>query len=247
MSADPELMANRVIDECSSTNDLARLLAERGCPDGTWVSARRQSAGRGRHGRKWEGIEGNLFLSVVSRIPDSRLWSWVPLTAAVGAAAALRERAPRMDIRIKWPNDLWVGGAKMGGVLCEAAANRNESFIVIGIGLNCLERPGGLDQETTSLSEAAGKAIHADEVRVAVLQGILEGLAELQARGTGLASRRYHQWAVFTPGMRVQWGVSPTRSGRVRGIGSAGELLVWADPGGMERLFAEDVRIRRAF
>lgn len=240
--ADPGFFANRVVDECASTNDLARSLAERGFPHGTWVSARRQAEGRGRHGRRWEGIEGNLFLSIVARISDPRLWSWVPLAAAVGAAAGLREYDRPLDIRIKWPNDLWLGGAKLGGVLCEAVGAHGGAFIVIGIGLNCVESPKGLCQEATSLSEAIGTRISADEVRRVVLGNILSVVGDLQSLGPEPIRLRYEKWAALAPGSRIEWGSSPARSGRVKGLGSAGELIVLDERGRVERLFAEDVR-----
>jgi BirA family transcriptional regulator, biotin operon repressor / biotin---[acetyl-CoA-carboxylase] ligase len=59
--------ANQLIEECASTNDLARELAEAGFPHGTWVAAKEQGRGRGRLGREWVGERGNLFLSVVLR------------------------------------------------------------------------------------------------------------------------------------------------------------------------------------
>jgi BirA family biotin operon repressor/biotin-[acetyl-CoA-carboxylase] ligase len=59
--------ANQLIEECESTNNLARELAEGGFPHGTWVAAKEQSGGRGRLGRQWVGERGNLFLSVVLR------------------------------------------------------------------------------------------------------------------------------------------------------------------------------------
>jgi BirA family biotin operon repressor/biotin-[acetyl-CoA-carboxylase] ligase len=77
-----------IVDRCSSTNDLARKLGEQGQPHGTWVSARVQEAGRGRLGRVWQGIEGNLFLSIVCRVGPPAIWTWVPLASAVGVARA---------------------------------------------------------------------------------------------------------------------------------------------------------------
>ena len=62
--------ANRVVERCVSTNDLARSLGEAGAPHGTWVSAKVQEAGRGRLGRKWESLEGNLFLSLIARLEN---------------------------------------------------------------------------------------------------------------------------------------------------------------------------------
>src|SRR5689334_9561043 len=121
-------VANQVIDRCASTNDLARRLGELGYPHGTWISARAQDSGRGRLGRTWQGVEGNLFLSIVARVEPPRLWTWVPLATAVGIASALRARFTGLDLRIKWPNDLWIGRAKTGGILCEGIGSAQGTF-----------------------------------------------------------------------------------------------------------------------
>src|SRR4051794_23597950 len=101
-----EISPNTVLDSCESTNDCARALGEKGFAHGTWVSARRQTGGRGRLGRSWASIEGNLFLSLIVRIDRKDVWTWIPLAAAAGVVTALRARFENLDIRIKWPNDL---------------------------------------------------------------------------------------------------------------------------------------------
>src|SRR5689334_14176240 len=103
--------ANQVLEECDSTNRVARGLAVEGAEHGTWVSARVQTQGRGRLDRKWESTDGNLFLSIVARNIPMDLWSWIPLTVAVGVHRCLVGLFPEVAVQIKWPNDLWVGGA----------------------------------------------------------------------------------------------------------------------------------------
>ena len=137
------MIANQVIESCESTNDLARELGEAGYPHGTWISARQQSRGRGRLGRQWQSIEGNLFLSIIVRPEMRELWTWVPMATAIAIAEALRSLFPELPVQVKWPNDLWVHGKKLGGILCEAVGGRADSFIVIGIGLNCAVAPEG--------------------------------------------------------------------------------------------------------
>ncbi|MGZ3687626.1 MAG: biotin--[acetyl-CoA-carboxylase] ligase, partial [Bdellovibrionota bacterium] len=158
------MIANQVVDECESTNDLARALGEAGAPHGTWISARRQTRGRGRAGRDWQSEEGNLFISLVARVKDPALWSWVPLAAAVAVTRAVGRDFPEIPVRIKWPNDLWVRNRKLGGILCEGVGTR-EAFIVIGIGLNCASAPEILERPATSLSECANRPVTADVLR----------------------------------------------------------------------------------
>jgi BirA family biotin operon repressor/biotin-[acetyl-CoA-carboxylase] ligase len=234
--------ANQVLDECESTNDLARKLGEAGAPHGTWVSARRQTAGRGRVGRAWRTIEGNLFLSLVARVEEKAHWTWVPLTAAVGVARAVAPFASGR-VEIKWPNDLWISGAKLGGILCEAIGSRDGSFIVIGLGLNCFARPELPEQATADLG-----GVHADAIRGEVVDAILSALDELKASGPGPIARAYEEQAAFPRGTRVQW--QDTKSGATiegvtESLGPAGELRVAIEGRGTIPLYAEDIRAVR--
>lgn len=235
---------NQVVDSCGSTNDLARRLGESGFPHGTWISARRQEQGRGRLGRVWQGIDGNLFLSIVARLEPQALWTWIPLSAAVGVAQALRAGNPGLDLRIKWPNDLWISRAKVGGILCEGVGSAQGSFIVIGIGLNCVAAPerSQVDQEVTSLSAALGSRIDADSVRGSVIRGVLSALEELGSRGAGAIAERYSEYPALAPGTSIEWGSG--LQGWVVGLGPAGELVVRSSEGKEARLFAEDVKVR---
>jgi BirA family biotin operon repressor/biotin-[acetyl-CoA-carboxylase] ligase len=242
--------ANRVLDRCGSTNDLARELGEQGASHGTWVSARIQEQGRGRLGRQWQSLEGNLFLSVIARIPDKTVWTWVPMTTAIAIARCLSRRYPELPIRIKWPNDLWIHQSKLGGILCEAVGNRHGSFIVIGLGVNCAHAPQGLDQETISLTRALSRSVVADDVRSEIISSLLEALDELQTRGTSGIVRDYERWAALPPGSSIEWTQpsdpsAPPKAGVVRGLGPSGELIV-AGAEGEQKLYAEDVKIRKA-
>jgi BirA family transcriptional regulator, biotin operon repressor / biotin---[acetyl-CoA-carboxylase] ligase len=230
---------NTLIDRCESTNDLARRLADEGAPHGTWIAARMQSAGRGRLGREWRSLEGNLFLSWIARPTDPARVTWIPLMAAVSIAEELRARLA-IPLRIKWPNDLWLKGgvspAKIGGILCEGTPGQ----IVIGVGLNCAQSPRETETPATSLSAAVGREIFADEVLPWVVDALDRGIRE----PLGSIVEKYERWALFDRGTRVTWR-DGARRGRVQGLGPSGELLVRADDressGELERLFAEDV------
>lgn len=240
MNLELSTFANRVIEQCGSTNDLARKLGDAGYPHGTWVSARAQDAGRGRLGRKWESQRGNLLLSILCRMEPKTHWSWVPLATAVGIAEGLS--AFGSSVRIKWPNDLWLDGAKLGGILCEAVGSAKGSYIVIGIGLNCLHAPGNLDQETACLDRDP------DSVRPLVIQSVLSVLEDIQARGVVELSRRYETLAALRPGTEIQWTSIEKKmsfDGVVNGLGESGELRVQLPNGEQESLFAEDVKVRR--
>lgn len=113
-----------------STNVRARELAARGAPHGTLVTASEQSAGRGRQGRTWVAPTGRALLcSLVIRDPPRLL----PLATGVAIADVAGP-----DARVKWPNDVLVGGRKVAGILVEGRPQ--ERWAVVGIGLNVAVR-----------------------------------------------------------------------------------------------------------
>jgi len=163
-----------------STNDDARAAAGAGAPDGHLVLADAQRSGRGSRGRGWDSPGGtDLYLSAVVRtqLPLAQL---APLTLAVGlgvaeAADAFLPSGKRAAI--KWPNDVWVGRAKLAGVLVESASSGESSLpLIVGIGLNVNRRtfPAQLDTPATSLRLERGEP--ADRVQV-----LVELLARVEA------------------------------------------------------------------
>ena len=127
--------------ETGSTNADAMARALAGEPLPFWVSAGRQTAGRGRSGRAWESSLGNLHASLAIHL-DCELAraAQLSLVAGVAVAGALRALAPdprvAEPIQLKWPNDILIGDAKCGGILIESACDfrRKGLIAVIGIG-----------------------------------------------------------------------------------------------------------------
>ncbi|HEU4406138.1 MAG TPA: biotin--[acetyl-CoA-carboxylase] ligase [Polyangiaceae bacterium] len=128
-----------VLAETESTNDDAKRAAAAGAAAGTAFVADRQRAGRGRQGRRWHAEPGSsLLVSVVSR-PAVEAAALPPLALVAGLAVidALEAQAPGLDLRLKWPNDVWAAGRKIAGVLVEAAfAGGRASWAVVGVGVN---------------------------------------------------------------------------------------------------------------
>jgi len=117
-----------------STNARARELVEAGAPHGTVVTADEQTAGRGRQGRTWTAPPGkSLLYSAVLRPLDER-HLLLPLAVPLAVCEAAEQLAPGIECQIKWPNDIWVEGRKLAGVLIEAKPQ--DGWAVIGVGLN---------------------------------------------------------------------------------------------------------------
>jgi BirA family biotin operon repressor/biotin-[acetyl-CoA-carboxylase] ligase len=148
--------------DVSSTNSLAMVLAENGQPQGTAVVADRQTGGKGRRGRNWASPAGvNLYLSLILRpeLPPAAV-SEVPIIIAVAVARALERQDPPVMAGIKWPNDLYHDGKKLGGILCEMRTLGNHiQFLVAGIGINVnmVDMTEELSGTATSLVLAGGR------------------------------------------------------------------------------------------
>lgn len=157
-------------DAVDSTNAVAKALAEDGAEDGTLVWARRQTAGRGRHGRSWTSPEGNLYLSIVCRpgAPIDRLGQ-LSFVTAVAVADALEPRLPDgHKLQLKWPNDVLIDGCKVTGILLESAvgAGGEPTWVVIGVGVNLAHHPESTDSLTppSSLKALGARDISPESV-----------------------------------------------------------------------------------
>jgi len=145
------------LDEVGSTNEYAKAIAHE-VPEGTVVVAKRQTAGRGRKGRSWASPEGGLWMSVILKPPrvDPRL-------AFVGALAVVDTLADfGISAGIKWPNDVWVGGRKISGILVEGKAGE---YSILGIGLNVNNPiPNELRKNAISMIEFIGSKLPLESV-----------------------------------------------------------------------------------
>ncbi len=194
-----------------STNTVALRLAATGAPHGTVVLAERQSVGRGRRGRAWASVPGNLFISILVRPPAERPAGQLSFVAAVALGAMLAEVA---DIAFKWPNDVLCAAKKVAGILIEA----DRGAAVVGIGVNLAATPDGL-------AAMAGD-----------LGGRLDRIAAAEALCQAF-DRRYRGWLEegFAP-VRAAWLVHAAgldgqvsaggRTGRFSGLDADGGLIL---------------------
>ena len=218
-----------------STNQRAKELADRGAPHGTVVTADEQTAGRGRQGRSWVAPPGAaVLMSAVVR--DLESMSMLPLGAALGVCDAAEACAP-VRCAIKWPNDVWIDGRKLSGILVEGRPAAG--WAVVGIGLNVLtgedEFPEELRATATSLAAAGGSAGVAE-----ALDALVAGLDRwLCAPATDVLAAWRERDALR--GRRIEWGDG---EGVAAGVDDSGSLLV--DTGsGQVALGAGEVHLRR--
>ncbi|QLC26804.1 biotin--[acetyl-CoA-carboxylase] ligase [Parasphingopyxis algicola] len=148
-------MRIQTVAETGSTNDDVMALARKGEAEGFWLRAERQNSGRGRQGRAWDSVSGNLFTSTFVRLgQDDPPPAGLALVASLALIDAVRAFLPddlRDAVFLKWPNDLLLDGAKLSGILLE----REGDAVVVGIGVNLAQHPTGLDRPVTSLAAHA--------------------------------------------------------------------------------------------
>jgi BirA family biotin operon repressor/biotin-[acetyl-CoA-carboxylase] ligase len=223
-----------------STFEVAAARAGQGAPHGTVIAARRQTAGRGRQGRAWESPTGGLWLTLILRPPlvDVARPS-LALRLAAAAAEAIEERS-RCPIRLRWPNDLYVGERKLAGLLIEARwmGGRLESALV-GFGMNVRVAADSwtpeVRQRATSLHQH-GPEVTLDEMLEIVVGAMLDEIAapSVDVRG---------RCATLGRSVMVRRDDGSEVSGRAVDLGPQGSLLVETPAGPEEFWTCQEVRL----
>ena len=184
-----------------STNAEALARARAGERGPLWIAAARQTAGRGRCGNAWASEPGNLYASLLlsDPAPPAHLpeLCFVVALAARDAACAV---APQLaaKLKLKWPNDLLLDGAKVAGILIEAESVAAITAVAAGIGVNCAHHPENLPYPATSLA-ACGAAVTPDELLRALSRTMVLRLAQWD-RGSGFAAIR-SEWLAHAAGL----------------------------------------------
>lgn len=207
-----------LFDEVSSTMDVAHAAATKGAPSGTLVLAERQLGGRGRGGKEWVSRpRAGIWLTLVERPAEGVPVELLSIRAGLALAPALDRFAPA-PVELKWPNDLFAQGRKLGGILLEARwRDARAEWVALGVGVN-LKPPG-------EIGDAAGlrEGATAPEVLAAIVPALRRAAAlrgPLSAAELDAFARRD-----FAAGKSC----SEPAAGIVRGINDRGELLVEAD------------------
>ena len=194
--------------------------------------ARRQTAGRGRHGRSWHSDSGTLTFSLLlskDQLPDqSERWPQLALIAGLAVADTVAEIVPSELVKLKWPNDVYLDGGKLAGILIETVGPEKQ-HVVVGIGINV----------STDLSAADVEV----QQRARSLSGVSDELANTFSILPELVARfqhRLNEWVLqqidiadafsercFLTGRMITIGSASDRmTGVCRGINWAGELML---------------------
>jgi len=230
-----------VFSELDSTQEMARRLIDQLDEESvaipaTAILARRQRAGTGRGDRGWVSPEGGLYLTLLLRGLELETLARVPMVAAAAAASALADLGLHA-VRMKWPNDLLVGGSKLGGLLVHAR-HGDVRWCAVGLGVNvdgtpALDgHPGGLPP--TSVSEHLGPG-DLDDRLVALAGGFVRGVAE-HLVDPAPAVQLWRELLVHEEGapIRVRLSSGEVVAGELLEITSGGHLRIRTDAGDRE-------------
>ncbi len=233
-----------VHDAISSTNIDALARARGGERGPLWITARRQTAGRGRRGNAWVSAPGNLYATLL--LADPAPGEHAPELSFVSALAvldAVLDCAPALgaELALKWPNDVLCGGAKLAGILIEGEGVKGALAVAIGIGVNCRSHPKEAAYPATDLA-AAGADVSAEDLFWALSATMLRRLAQWD-RGAGFGAVRA-DWVARAVGIGADLRVRlPDREyfGRGEGMDEHGRLLLRLADGSLRAITAGDV------
>jgi BirA family biotin operon repressor/biotin-[acetyl-CoA-carboxylase] ligase len=223
--------------EATSTNDLAKRLADAGVAEGAVVVAARQTHGRGRLGRAWASPPGGLWCSVLLR-PGRGAHGLLSL--AVGVATAEAVEAAGVPAALRWPNDVLVAGRKVAGVLLEAAG----AAVVAGVGVNVRVSLEALPAEAA----AGATSLHlhtrdvAPEAVLASLLGRLEHWYGLWAREPAAVAAAWSARDALR-GRTVRAAGAEPVEGTADGITADGALIIRGSDGRPRTVVAGDVSL----
>jgi BirA family biotin operon repressor/biotin-[acetyl-CoA-carboxylase] ligase len=237
------------LDSCESTNDCAAALARHGAAEGTVVTARSQTRGRGTKGRAWHSPPGaGLYMSIVLRPPGTD-FSLLPLAVGLGVREGILE-ATGLAVGLKWPNDLVWNGRKLGGILCEAGGSEGGGrFAVAGIGLNLTQQegdfPGDIRATASSLRMAGARDESLERLAAAVWAGLDLRYADFRGGRTREILDAYRTASSFREGavLTLRLGEGAEVRGRWAGFDDRGWLVLDLPDGRAAFFSAEAVSV----
>ncbi len=230
-------------ESLASTNGTLKRLAMEDAPHGTMVVAQQQTGGRGRHGRKWHSPPGNFYGSILWK-PARPLTQWPSLSLVAGLALhrtvtqyLQQSHSTSVSLRLKWPNDLLLDGAKLAGILLESAT---DSSVIVGIGVNIAHHPEDTPYPATSL-HANGCYITADQLLKELRSFLAADYAIWQAMGMAGLRSAYQSCALPT-GSRVQVRLPDEKvEGRIEAIAEDGSLILELQNGTLRTIRSGEV------
>lgn len=232
-----------------STNLRAKLDAEKGAPQGALVVADMQTAGRGRRGRTWSSPAGtNAYFTLILKPdfePDKA--SMLTLVMAMAVAEGIRETCG-LEARIKWPNDIVIGGKKVCGMLTELSVQQEYiQHVVVGAGVNVgiQEFPPEIADTATCLEKECGRKVPRAQLIVHIMKAFEKYYEKFMETLDFSTLKEAYDNLLVNYGREVcVLDPKGEYTGISRGINSVGELLVELSDGSERAVYAGEVSVR---
>lgn len=244
----PEGFRHEALGEVSSTNLTCLERAREGDPGNLWITAERQSTGKGSRGRGWVSEEGNLYSSLLLKEPGPagglHTLTFVASLAIRDCLLALNG-AGLLHVTLKWPNDVLVNGGKIAGILLESHVLGGNRYVIIGIGINVAHHPDKTLHPATSLKREG-----IDISLEALLQHLARAMSDRLEQwngGQGIAKIR-SDWIAAAQGIGEMIeirmpasGGEKVLTGRFEGIDENGLLILGGAGGRREHISVADI------
>ncbi|MEE3370517.1 MAG: biotin--[acetyl-CoA-carboxylase] ligase [Planctomycetota bacterium] len=236
-----QVRSHETID--STNDDALEFCRHNSCPVPLLVATARQTAGRGRGSNQWWSSAGALTCSLVIQPANfgilEQQWPKASLVTGLSICLALDSLAGQQEVTLKWPNDVWMNGRKICGILIEVGGRRPAPTLVIGIGINVNNSFAGAPDElqgiATSLADTTGTVFDLTEVLVVVLGELERQLARLRDDDPQLAADWQARCALRGRSLELESGRQRVQ-GTCLGIDADGALSLQT-PVGQERFF----------
>lgn len=213
--------------ELESTNSKAQAWAAEGAPHGAVVLTEYQTHGRGQSGRIWQAAAGqNLLFSVILRpqMAPSKL-GLLTLAGSLAVAEALSPGVAPLNVQVKWPNDVLIGGLKCCGILSESSIGP-DLLVIVGIGLNVNQSvfPSDIADRATSVLVATGRTMDRATIMADILRRYEQQLALIDTQPSILIQRCTDRLFRIGQLCRVRSGHDQVVHGRIAGLSGKGGL-----------------------
>ncbi len=239
------------LPEVDSTNSELMRRCRAGALEPVLLLAERQTAGRGRLGRQWHTPAGSALTFSVALPMAPADWGGLSLAVGTSLAESLRTLTGA-DVRLKWPNDLWLHGHKLGGILVETAGSGTGAVrcVVVGVGLNVREPAPGWQPPASPGQALAARPpawladsaplLQAPAVLQAVAAPLVADLQRFEREGFAAFEKRFAPLDLLA-GREVV--LSDGRQGRASGVGRSGALRLEVD-GQLQEVVSGEVSVR---
>ena len=223
-----------VFSEIDSTNDEAHRLIRSGFTGSSLIVATTQNSGRGRRGRKWLSPAGGIYMSLTLPLPESLTQPQaLSLVSAISIKQSL-EFWSVIPIKLKWPNDLLVGGKKLAGILLELETTEPTNHIVFGIGINYSltnAEKERIDREATDVNDLTEKLPAREEVIISICMNLIENMRRYSYKGFVPFKLMWNESDYYMGSNIIIKSSKSEKTGKCLGVNEEGYLIIESDLG----------------